>query len=296
MMVQNILTKNSNMNNNINTESRFNKNTHKKNIAFTDASQKLINNKLATDEQMKKKIAYLTYQLKVNQASEQQAQTGMSALQEKKEGLEEINAIGEKLKELAGQYNSSNLSDEDKGTIKSQADELINDLDKVMNNTKFDNKSIMGTSTVNLLDSGVTMRTITSNSFSIKLDLDCSDTTKFSMDEKPHSNPLSDDHFYNDLSTDTILENPNIIKEKIINPVQKAIKDVNTAESTVYDIFTNEYAAATESVNKLFKLGAISIFQYLTQEAIQKALFTDITSIRFQASNINKDNVALLLK
>ena len=65
----------------------------------------------SSEEIMKQKIRNMNTQLALSQNSEQQIEIGMSTLQEKEVGLDNIKDIGNQLKELSKQYTSSDLSE-----------------------------------------------------------------------------------------------------------------------------------------------------------------------------------------
>ena len=101
--------------------------------------QKVLNNKnsitnskkISSDELIKQKIRNMNDQLTVSQNSEQQIESGMSILQKKEVGLDDIKNIGNQLKELSKQYTNYDLSEDEKSKIEKQAGKLLNNLEEI---------------------------------------------------------------------------------------------------------------------------------------------------------------------
>lgn len=220
----------------------------------------------SSEEIMKQKIRNMNTQLALSQNSEQQIEIGMSTLQEKEVGLDNIKDIGNQLKELSKQYTSSDLSENDKSKIEKQAEELLNNLGSLMNQKEENN--VLGDKTIKLTGSDDKTSVILSKSLNITLDFGKLDDTKPDNTDKTNN----DNHFSNNVSVTTLLKNPSIIEERILNPVQKSIEKVDDAKSIVYSNFIKEYSSATSSIDGLFKIGGISAYakdsKMLQQESI----------------------------
>ncbi|NNU75257.1 hypothetical protein [Clostridium estertheticum] len=227
----------------------------------------ITNNKnLSSEEIMKQKIRNMNTQLTLSQNSEQQIEIGMSTLQEKEVGLDNIKDIGNQLKELSKQYASSDLSENDKSKIEKQAEELLNNLGSLMNQKEENN--VLGDKTITLTGSDGKTSVILSKSLNITLDFGKLDDTKPNNTDKTNN----DKHLSNNVSVSTLLKNPSIIEERILNPVQKSIEKVDDAKSIAYNNFIKEYSSAKSSIDGLFKIGGINAYtkdsKMLQQESI----------------------------
>ena len=203
------------------------KNPYVNNNNYTQQNKVLNNNnKIATAEKKsvslspdiitKKKIKALKNQLNDIETSEQQLQSGMSTLHQKETGLNNITDIGNQLTELSKQYKKSDLSEKDKLEIEKKADELINNLGRLMNDNKTEENNIVGNKKIQLNSSDGKSTTILSKGIDITLDLDKVDKTKL-------NNPKDDKHFSSNVSVKTLLENHSIIQERMLNPVQSDV-------------------------------------------------------------------------
>lgn len=276
------------------------------NILNAQHSSKSINNnklftpnKINTNSQnqkdvINKKIELLLYKLRASQLSESEAQSGMFFLQQKEICLEKIHGAGNELNELSKQYKNSNLTKEDKEKIEKQAEKLLKGIDKLMNNKKSGDNDLMDCKSISIKDSNGQTNIILSESFNITLEPVKLEDVKLSCTDKVDI--LDDTHFKSKVSTKTLLENTSIIEEKLLKPVQKAIEDVDSAKSDIFDKFTCAYSSATASINELFESGKLSEYIKIQQLDIQKSLYFCISSLRAQSLNINRDNVYELLE
>ncbi|MBU3182326.1 hypothetical protein [Clostridium psychrophilum] len=249
--------------------------------------QKVLNNnniitnsqKSTSDELMKQKIRNMNDQLALSQNSEQQIESGMSTLKEKETGLGNIKDIGNKLKEISNLYANPDLSEDDKSKIEKQTGELLNNLESLMNQNEENN--ILGDKTIQLNGSEGKTSVILSKVLNITLDFGKLDETKPSNTDKTDN----DKHFLSKVSVDDLLENPSIIEERILNPVQKAIEKVDAAKSILYGNFMKEYSAATSSIDGLFKIGGISAYIKDSKMLHQKSMYITISALYSQYSN-----------
>lgn len=239
-----------------------------------------INKKDATqgpEALMKQKIRNMKTQLGDSENSEQQLKNGMSVLQEKQEGLDNINDVGNQLKELSTQYKKSDLSEKDKLEIEKKAGELLNNLDNLMNQNKTEENNIVGDKVIQLKASDGKTSTILSKGIDITLDFDKEDSTKPSNTDKTDPNK----HFSSNVSIKTLLENPSIIEKRILNPVQKVIEDVHDSKSIIYHNFIEEYSLATSSIDELFKIKGISAREKDSKMLQQKAMYIAVSALYF---------------
>ena len=250
--------------------------------------QKVLNNnniitnskKSSSDELMKQKIRNMNDQLTLSQNSEQQIKSGMSTLQEKEVGLDNIKDIGNQLKELSKQYTNSDLSEDDKSKIEKHAGELLNILGNLMNQNEENN--IVVDKTIRLNGSDGKSSVILSKGLNITLDFGKLNDTKPSNIVETDN----DKHFSSNVSVDVLLEKPSIIEERILNPAQKAIEKVDDAKSIVYDDFMKEYSLATSSIDGLYKIGGISAYTKDSKMLQQKSLY--ITMFALYSHTLNK--------
>lgn len=243
---------------------------------------------------MKQKMKHLIDKLRISQSSEFQAQRGMSFLQQKDICLDKVRGAGDKLKELSEQYKSSDLSEEDKVKLEKQAEKLLKGIDNLMNNNNSVYHGTIDYKSIPITSSDVETSIVLSKSFNITLEPGKLDDPKLSNAEK--IDIPSDKHFKSNVSTKVLLDNTSIIEERILKPVEKAIEDVDSAKSEIYHKFTDAYGSATDSIKELFKSGEISIYKSNQEMKFQQSLYSAISSLRFQSSNINKDNAYELLK
>ncbi|MGV8981458.1 hypothetical protein [Clostridium sp.] len=259
------------------------------NINNNQQLQKVLNNnniftsnkKLSSEELIKQKIRNMNTQLTLSQNSEQQIQSGMSILQEKEVGLNNIKDIGDQLRELSNQYAKSDLSENDKSQIEKQARELLSNLGSLMNQNE--EKNIVGNKTIQISDSDGKTRIILSKGIDITLDSGKADHIK------PNNTDKTDDskHFSINVSVESLLKNPSIIEERILNPVQKAIGKIDDAKSIVYGDFIKEYTLATSSIDGLFKIGGISAYTNDSKMLQQKSLSITIFALYSNSSATN---------
>ena len=229
--------------------------------------------KSSSEEIMKLKIRNMNDQLSLSQNSEQQIESGMSILQEKGVGLNNIKDIGNQLKELSNQYGNPDLSENDKSKIKKQAEKLLDNLGSLMNQKEENN--IVGDKTIQLNGSDGKTSVIFSKGLNITLDFGKLDNTKPSNTCETDN----DKHFSSNVSVNTLLENPSIIEERILNPVQKTIEKVDDAKSIVYGDFIKEYSLATSSIDGLFKIGGISAYTKDLKMLQQKSMHIRMSAL-----------------
>ena len=197
--------------------------------------QKVLNNKnsitnskkISSDELIKQKIRNMNDQLTVSQNSEQQIESGMSILQKKEVGLDDIKNIGNQLKELSKQYTNYDLSEDEKSKIEKQAGKLLNNLEGLMNQNV--ENDIVGDKTIQLNGADGKSSVILSKGFNITLDSGKLDGTKTSNTVEIDK----DKHFSSNVSVNDLLGNPSIIEERILNPVQKIIEKVHDRSKSV---------------------------------------------------------------
>ena len=258
-----------------------------KNNSINQHLQKVLNNnniinnikKSSFEESMKQKIRNMNDQLALSQNSEQQIESGMSILQEKEVGLDNIKDIGNQLKELSKQYANSDLSENDKSKIEKQTGELLNNLGSLMNQNEENNT--VGDKIIQLNRSDGKTSVILSKGFNITLDFGkLCDTKPSSTDETDN-----DMHFSSKISIDDLLENSSIIEERILNPVQKAIEKVDASKSIVYGDFMKEYSSATSLIDVLSKIGGISAYTKDSKMLQQKSMYITISALYSQPLN-----------
>jgi len=247
--------------------------------------QKVLNNNIITknknaslDEFMKQKIKNMNSQLSRSKNSEQQSQSGMSILQEKKVGLDNIKDISNQLKELSKQYANSDPNKNDKSEIEKKAEELLNNLGSLINQNEENN--IVGDKIIQRKSSDGKSSVILSKGLDITLDFGKLDNTK----------PITisdDNHFSSNVSVETLLKNPSIIEERILNPVQKSIEKIGDAKSIVYGDFMEEYSLATSSIDGLFKIGGISPYTKDKKMLQQTSMYIAISVLYFNSLDTN---------
>ena len=243
--------------------------------------KKLLNNnniiinskKLSSEEIMKQKIRDMNNQLSLSQNLEQQTESGMSTLKEKEIGLDNIKDIGNKLKELSKQYTHFDLSEDDKSKIEKQTGELLNSLGSIINQNAENN--IVGEKTIQLNDTDGKSNIILSKGFNITLDFGKPHDIKPSNTVKPDN----DNHFLSNVTVSDLLENPSIIEERILNPVQMAIEKVDSSKSIIYSKFIKEYSLSTSSIDGLFKLGGISSYIKDSKMLQQQSLYIRMSEL-----------------
>lgn len=289
-----------NINNKESIMYKFNKqyNNYKKTQSALNKSSNITviekkDNKKNQDELMKQKITNMKMQLAISQDSEQNIQNGMSILQEKETSLSAIQEVGNELRELSEQYKNPNLNDKDKGDIEKQAEKLLNGLANLMNKSKEQNNAIAD-SVIPIKDSDGKYDIILSSSFNITLDTGSVDNDQ--LKEKDEKNMFNNKHFESKISVKTLLKKTSIIEERILKPVQKAIKDVNDKKNHVYTKFMDEYSESIISINKLFNLGGISEYEKDAKLQMQQSIYDNAYALEFQSLNINRDNVFKLLR
>jgi|GEM_PF-4327435 len=247
--------------------------------------QKELNNNVITknknaslDDLMKQKIRNMNSQLARSKNSEQQSQSGMSILQEKKVGLDNIKDISDQLKELSKQYANSDTSENDKSEIEKKAEELLKNLGSLMNQNEENN--IVGDKIIQRKSSDGKSSVILSKGLDITLDSGKLDNTK-------PSNISDDKHFSSNVSVETLLKNPSIIEDRILNPVQKAIEKIGDAKSIVYGDFMKEYSLATSSIDGLFKIGGISPYTKDLKMLQQTSMYIAISALYSNSLDTN---------
>ena len=229
------------------------------------------------EELLKQKIRNMKTQLKNTENAEQELKNGMSILQEKNKGLDNINNIGSQLKELSTQYNKSDLSESDKSEIEKKAGELLNDLDKLMNQNKTEESNIVGDKIIRLNGSDGKTSIVFSKGIDITLDFVKGEDTKPSNANKTDN----DKYFSSNVSIKTLLQNPSIIEEKIFTPIQKVKEKVHDSKSIIYRNFMQEYSSATSSINELFKIGGINARTKNLQILQQKSMYNEVSALYF---------------
>ncbi|MBZ9626269.1 hypothetical protein G9F71_026035 [Clostridium sp. FP2] len=232
---------------------------------------------------IRQKVMIMNTQLTVIQNSEQQIQSGMTILQKKESGLDNINDVGNQLKELATQYKKSDLSENDKLEIEKKTGELVKNLGNLINKN-----DIVGDKIIKMNGSDGETSIILSKGIDITLDFGKLDEVKLNNKNKADD----DKHFFSNVSVKTLLENHSIIEERILKPVQKVIEKVNDEKSIVYNKFIKEYASATNSIDELFKIGGISAYAKDVKMLQQKSMYIAVSELYSHSSNMNKDNVS----
>jgi BMFP domain-containing protein YqiC len=274
-------------------------NIHNKNILNTNNSSigSKKDNEIPHSNNVNKTITpemkRLIQKLDLSEKSEMDTQTGMSFLNQKKTCLNTIDTIGCKLKELSKQYTDSSSTEEDKNKIEEQAEKLLNHLDKLMNSNISENDSTIDCKTIPIQDT--TGKTSILLSKPIYITLEATESNSNNMNNKSEKDSSNNDHFKNKLSTKSLLENASIIDEKILNPIQKAIEDVDKDKSQLYHTFLDAHSSATSTINRLFELGNMSLFKRNSNLKFQQSLYDSVSSLRFQSSNIDKDNALSFL-
>jgi len=224
------------------------------------------------EDLIKQKVKSMNTLLMVIQNSQQQIQSGMSILQEKKVGLDKINDISDQLKELAKIYKKSDLSKSDKLEIEKKAGDLLNNLGNIMNQNKTEKNNIVGDKIIQLNGSDGNTSTIKSEGVNIELDFGkLVDVKVSSIIEKD-----DDKHFFSNVNIKTLLENPSIIDERISKPVQDNIEKVNSSKSILYNNFMKEYTSATSSIDELFKICGISAYAKDIKILQQKSMYVSV--------------------
>lgn len=240
-------------------------------------------------------MKHLISKLSITETSEFQAQNGMSFLQQKEKCLNTIKCAGEELKELSEKYERSDLTEKDKAKIEEQAEKILKGLDHLMNNDSSTENSTLDFKALPIKDIDERTTNILSKPIYITLEIDRLDTSNLN-DNTNKKDTFNDIHFKNKVSTKNLLENVSIIEKSLLNPVQKEIQDVHDSKSKIYNKFIDEYWSSRFSINKLFNSGAISGYMKDIKNSFQESIYNSISSLCFQSSNINKDNVSELLK
>ncbi|MHB1126212.1 MAG: flagellin N-terminal helical domain-containing protein [Bacillota bacterium] len=109
---------------------------------------------LAISEKMRGQIRGL------EQAS-RNAQDGISMIQTAEGGLNEIHSILQRMRELAVQASNDTLTSADRDSIGTEMDELVDEIDRIATNTKFNSKSLLDGSLGVSRDSGTLTNTVT---------------------------------------------------------------------------------------------------------------------------------------
>lgn len=176
-----------------------------------------------------------------------------------------------------------------KNKIEKQAEKLLTGLDNLMNSNNLENDSVIDRKTIPMQDMCGTTSTLLSKPFYITLEpIKLNSNTPNNIEEKDSFNNA---HFKNKVDAKFLLENTSIIEEKILNPVQNAIEDVNNDKSKVYYTFLDANSSATNAINRLYELGNMSLYKKNSELTFQQSLYNSISSLRFQSSNIDKDNI-----
>lgn len=227
------------------------------------------------DKLMMKKITNLKQELRDINNSEDEFRNGMSVLKDKEKGLNEISDTGNKLKELAKQYNKDGLSEDDKREIEKQANELLDNLGKLMNKSIQEESSSVGDKAIKMTDSDGKTSFILSRGIDITLEFKKADDTKSVKKE-------DNKHFSNKVSTKALLENPSIIDECMLKPVENVVKEVKDSKSDIYHKFRRENDLATESIEKLFKVGGIDADQKEGMLKQQQKLYFEVSAMYYK--------------
>lgn len=253
---------------------------NKVNIKNISSLTNVMNNSVhKLDETLKKKVEFMSQQLRFTISTQEKIQDEMSYLQQKEVDLNSIKKIGLEIKKLSEDYKDFKLSDEEKDKVKSRTSDLLKEVESIVNVSKFKGYSTMSEKVIKLGEDTV----VTSSSFKIIL--------SFEKEEN-----LPNKNFENKLRVEDILEKPFVIEEKIINPVNKALDEVNDNKSRVYNKFLGEHSKAMNYIEDLFNIGGISGYMKDIYEKSQNSLLNSINDMRFQSEALSARNVLELLK
>jgi flagellin len=95
---------------------------------------------LAISEKMRAQISGLAQ-------SQRNAQDGISLVQTAEGALTEVHSMLNRIRELKVQYDNGTLNDDDRGSIKSEVDELSNEIAAIGDSTKFNGNALLGGAT-----------------------------------------------------------------------------------------------------------------------------------------------------
>lgn len=185
------------------------------------------------------------------------------------------------------------MTDKDKEQIEKKAEKLLKGLDNLMNKSKGEN-NVIEEKIIPIKDSEGKTSIVVSKSFDIMLGTGVLDNAKLS--EKDEKDIFNNSHFESKISVKTLLKEPSIIEERILKPVQKLIKEVDDTKTNIYTKFMDAHATAMISINKLSDLGGISLYEKGIKMLMQDSIYNNVYSLKFQSSNINRDNVFALLR
>ncbi|AKA69179.1 hypothetical protein [Clostridium scatologenes] len=216
-----------------------------------------------SDESLKQKIKIVTDELKITEDSEQKFQYKMSILKEKQTNLNRINDIGNQIKDLSKQYKSSS-HELNTSRIESKATDLLNTL---MKKGDIKDGNIVEDNLFKLDNSNDNISII----FFKKIDktqniAKASNTVIITKDVDSSIK----------VSVKDLLEHPSIIDENILNPIQTSLKNVNESKLIVFSNFMKNYSMTNISIDKLYKLGAISSYTKDVKMKQQKSIYESI--------------------
>lgn len=244
---------------------------HSSNNKFATIENKKVNTNPKDD--INQQIKRIKTQLSIVQNSEEEIQSRMLVLQEKKTGLNNINDIGNQLKDLAEKYKKSDLNENDKYNIEKKASDLLKNLDSIINT---DNSSV-GDKIIKLTGSDGKSNIIYSKGIDITLDSGKIDDTK-PINAKDYK------HFSSNVDIKTLLKDSSIIEERISKPVQTIISSVHDSQSIVYNSFMKEYLSATDSIDKLFNMGGISAYERDLKMFNQTSMYISMSGSNYGSS------------
>lgn len=84
----------------------------------------------------------LESQSRASKMAQRNLQDGLAYMEIKQQGITQMNDMGQRLNELSVQYQNSTLSDAERDVLKQEATSLVEGIENVLKNTKFNDKSV----------------------------------------------------------------------------------------------------------------------------------------------------------
>ncbi len=242
----------------------INSNQSKNNSQIANVVKKNVNKD--SKDVINQKIKVMTTELKNTENSEQKLKDKMSVLKEKEINLNKMNDIGTQLKDLSKQYKSDS-SEMGAAKIESKAMDLLNDLNTLMDKNVTKESNIVEDKLFKLNNSDGKISIIFTKGVDTNQNLAKINNTNITTKDVNSSIKVS---------IKDLLEKPSIIEENILNPIQTSLKNVNESKSIVFSDFIKDYTAATNSIDELYKLGALDSDKKDAAMKHQKSIYESI--------------------
>lgn len=234
------------------------------------------------------RISRLNSQISGSKVIRQNIQDGMSYLQSKSAVLTSMQSMGQRFKELSVTYNNGTLSDEDKTTIETEANELLEQMFNTKSSAKFNEKSLFDTDSLTLQTS-----IDGSNNIQIKpADMSIKKNTTgsgYTVEE-----PFTHQTFQTNLRD--LLSNTSVIDYAILDPLASANSYIgikmNELEDTLYLQDLNEEL----STNTLSNLEDVDMASEMMNMSKNSMLLNATQSLFSQALELSNNRILELLR